>query len=145
MESDFTVRAFESDVDYEMVCDWWYGHGTLPVALDLLPHCGLVASHPELGDLVAGWFYFDTTTPVCFASHLVSRPGLRLVVTAAATRSLFAPAKQRAILMGARVMVMYAPKAIARYAQKSGFAADKRELVNLSIIMVPEEEGILCL
>jgi hypothetical protein len=145
MESDFTVRDFNAMEDYEMVCDWWTAHDSPPVPLVLLPDSGFVAEHCEFGALVATWIYFDTTTPVCFASHLVSRPGLRPVMTAAATLALFAPVKERALLLGARVILMYAPKAIARYAEKSGFFSDRREVVNLAFIIVPEEAGVPCL
>jgi len=144
MESDFLVRDFDPFADYEMVCEWWRGHGKDPIPLELLPNCGMVA-HDEDYDLMAGWVYFDTSTPVCFASHLVSRPRLSLLATFKASEAICREAKQLALHQGARVMLMYAPPGIARQAtRKMGFVADDRPLMNLSILLVPEEE-FLCL
>lgn len=122
-------------LDYGMICDWWEAHGTAPVPLELLPKTGIIT-----GEILAGWIYFDTSTPVCFASHLVSRPGLRLEQTLQACTSIFLEAEEQALSMGYSVMLMYAPKAIARYAvQNLGFVADRRELMNLAANLKREE------
>jgi hypothetical protein len=144
MASEFQVREFNPFADYEMVCEWWVGHRKEPIPLELLPECGIVA-HAGDDDLMAGWVYFDTTTPVCFASHLVSRPKLPLLATLKASEAICRKAKELALHQGAQVMQMYAPPGIARQAtRRMGFVADDRPLVNLSVLLMPEEEEFLC-
>ena len=143
MENDVLVRDFDPFADYEMVCEWWCAHRKNPIPLELLPDCGMVA-HTADEDLMVGWVYFDTTTPVCFASHLVSRPKLSLLAMLKASEAICRKAKELALHQGAQVMQMYAPPGIARQAmRKMGFVADDRPLVNLSTLLVPEEE-FLC-
>ena len=133
-----TVRTFET-VDYDMVCEWWRRHRTVPVPFDLLPAFGVIA-HRGSDDLMAGWVYFDTTTPVCFASHLVARHGLPLTVATMASEAIFKNARKFAFWAGYRFMMMYAPKGIARIAERNlGFVADKRELTNLAAVFIEEE------
>lgn len=136
-----TTRRFEPD-DYDMVHEWWRGRHCAPIPLELLPECGVIAHHYEQ-DLVAGWVYFDTSTPICFASHLISRPGLSLQMTLSASSAILKAVKKFAFRRGYRVLLMYAPKGIANHAERAlGFISGKKTLVNLSTILTKEE--VLC-
>jgi hypothetical protein len=134
------TRRFELD-DYDMVYDWWIAHQSYPVPLECLPEYGLVV-HSEEAPILAGFVYFDLSTPVCFCAHLISAPGLAWAVTTRASEEILKEAKHYAYRHGYRVMTMYAPKAIARYAERNmHFIADERELTNLSIVLTQE---VLC-
>jgi hypothetical protein len=118
-----------------MVCDWWRGHGRIPIPDILLPRCGAIAEDRE--SLAAAWLYFDTSTPVCFIGQAVTRPGLSVEEASAALVALVNHFKLQAIFYRALIMQVFLPKGMARYLPE--FSEDARSLDNLSLVLKEEE------
>jgi hypothetical protein len=127
---DYHVRHFDAPVDYDMVCDWWSAHGHPVVPAHHLPPIGFIAG-VDGWDKVAIWLYFDRNVPVCFLGHIVSAPGLSYVEAANLGEAAIDLAKEFARNLGIEVMYVYAPRGIARFAQRGGFYVAERELVHI--------------
>jgi hypothetical protein len=136
MENEITCRPYEFS-DYEMVCDWWRGHGKVPIPDLLLPRCGFVAE--ENGPLAAAWLYFDTSTPVCFIGQAITRPKLSIAEASSALLAVVQCLKHEAVVYRAVIMQVFLPKGMARYLPE--FSEEGRSLHNLSFVL---EEGIKC-
>ena len=86
----------------------------VPIPLELLPNCGLVAE--DIAEPVAAaWLYFDTSTPTCFIGHAVTRSKLSLEKASAVILFLVNRLKHEGFLFGASVMMVYLPPGAARY------------------------------
>lgn len=51
-----TIRPFNMETDYAMVCEWWKGHGWPEIPSDALPKVGFIVSD-EGKDICAGFLY----------------------------------------------------------------------------------------
>lgn len=134
MESKITYQFYDPGIHYEIVREWWKARNKIVVPEWALPKCGVVGF---LDGEPAGatWLYFDSSTPVCFLAHAVSRPKLPLAQVTSMISGGMEILKQEAIRMGATVMSAYLPKGIARYLKKEGFVGDWRELINISTLL----------
>lgn len=137
MDTRITVRPYSPTDDYEMVSDWFAAHGHPVVDNHLLSPIGFVAGFNGT-DMVAVFLYFDRHVPVCFLGNIVSSPGLSAAEVADAGEAAIERCKDLARAYGTQQMRVYAPKAIARYARRGGFAIDASELVNISCSLKEE-------
>lgn len=134
MENEITCRPFEFS-DYEMVCEWWCGHGKVPIPDLLLPRCGFIAE--DRGPLAAAWMFFDTSTPVCFVGQAVTRPKLSVEEASSALVALVNNFKREALISRAVLMMVFLPRGMARYLPE--FSEDARSLDNLSLVLKEED------
>jgi hypothetical protein len=141
MDTRLTVRPYAPIDDYDMIAGWWIAHGHPVISDHLLSPIGFVAGM-DGRDQVAVFVYFDRHVPVCFLGNIVSAPGLTAAQVADAGEAAIECAKDLARAYGTRVMRVYVPRAISRYAQRGGFQVDERELVNISCELQEED---LCL
>jgi hypothetical protein len=135
MANDFTCRPYGYR-DYEMLCEWWREHGRVPVPETFLPQIGFIAGDGDW-PLAAAWLFFDTTTPVCFVGHAVTRPKLSVEQSSHALVTLVQKLKWEALLSNAVIMAAYLPRGMARYLPE--FSEDDRSLDNLSLVLTEEE------
>jgi hypothetical protein len=139
MANRHSVRDYFAPVDYEMVAEWWEAHGHPVVPAHLLPPIGFIAGRDGM-DMAAVWIYFDKHSPVCFAERAVTASGLGIREAADALTAAIEAAKEVSRNLGYALMMLRAPKAIARFAEhRAGFFADEREIVNMSCVLQEEE------
>jgi hypothetical protein len=136
------TRAFQNS-DYRLFCEWCAGHGIEPLEPSYLPETGIVVC--EKNEPIAMiWLYFDDSTPVCFAERAITRPGLQLAQTVTSLSLAQEKAKEIALAQGADLMMLRAPKGIARYAVSIGhFDIEEQEVVNLCFHLVRKEDPCL--
>jgi hypothetical protein len=129
--------------DYGLFCEWCAGHGKEPLALEYLPEFGLIVCQDD-APIVMLWVYFDDSTPVCFAERAITRPGLSMKEAGDGLCFAMEVAKQCASARGVELMMLRAPKGMARYAtRRLDFAIEESEIVNLAFQLIREEA--LCL
>ena len=131
---------FYTDEDEPVYRDWCEAHGVEPLPYHYLPETGIVVC--DEGEPIAMiWIYFDDSTPTCFAERAITRPGIPLAKTVASLTLAQEKAKEIALARGADLMMLRAPKGIARYAVSIGhFSVEEQEVVNLCFRLVREEE-----
>jgi hypothetical protein len=140
MGTKLNFRWFSEFEDYPVFSEWCAGHGIAPLELEFLPDTGIVISQGD-APVAMVWIYFDDSTPVCFAERAITRPGLRLAETVASLSLADKTAKEIALTRGSKLMMLRAPKGIARYAVSiGGFEIEEHEVVNLCFRLVREED-----
>lgn len=65
-----SVRQWNPDEDYAMLCEWWDGHGVPRVPRIQLPTWGLISF-----GVLAAWLYQDNSCGVGWLGWFVSKPG----------------------------------------------------------------------
>lgn len=113
------VRAYTPD-DYEMVCDWWRGHGFPVLNPSCLPATGLISMH-ENDCLAAGWLMMDNSCGFAMVAWAVSNPSNKF------GKSHFG-------------MTMIA-QALLDHAKKQGYSAVMNSTVNEGIAAIFERNG----
>jgi hypothetical protein len=142
MESKLTYCGFMPD-EYGLFCEWCAGHGREPLKLEYLPATGIIVCQDD-EPIVMLWVYFDDSTPVCFAERAITRPGLSMKEAGDGLCVAMEAAKECANARGVELMVLRAPKGMARYAtRRLGFSVEESEVVNLAFRLIREED--LCL
>jgi len=72
MSKKLTVRPYERDRDYPIVCRWWEKHGLSVIPYLFLPIGFLVSVGDK--DIAAGWVHMDKNSPMCWMNWLVTNP-----------------------------------------------------------------------
>lgn len=124
MEADIQLRVYEPS-DYEMVAAWNRGHKRHPnspadsvfVPPHLLPPIGQIAFRED-EDLAALWLYLAQASPVCFAEHALTKPGLDARTASLALLSITCALEEVATGFGYQLMVVHTRPAMARYMQR---------------------------
>lgn len=131
---------FFTPSDYALFCEWCDIHGVDPLPIAYLPDTGIVVSNDD-EPIAMIWLYFDDSSPVCFADRAITRPGIPLKETVESLAAAAEKAKELAIGNGMELMLLRAPKGIARYAVSiGGFDVEEQEVVNLAFRLVREED-----
>jgi hypothetical protein len=143
MVTKLEARSFSYFEDYEVFCEWCVGHGKEPLPLTYLPETGLVIS--QKGEpIVMLFLYFDDSTPTCFVERAITRPGLSVQSAAQGLCQAVEAAKECSLARGADLMILRAPKGMARYAiARLGFEVEEYNVVNMCFRLVRKEA--LCL
>lgn len=117
--------AVYTNLEFEMVAQWWKGHNELELSQAALPPLGVVVSH-EGEPWAAVWCYELYGVPVAELTFPVTRPGLSL---GDSTRALLygimacmhAAGKAHIPQAVFSTFKVSAPKATARYMKRLGF------------------------
>lgn len=67
-----SIKVFDRDNDYRMVCDWWEQHKWPVIKLDFLPTMGLVSCVNDM-PMAMGWLYI-MCAKIFWVEWLVSNP-----------------------------------------------------------------------
>lgn len=130
------LRFFEEG-DYPMVVAWWQAHKAPVPPHAVLPKLGVVClqgSEP-VGAL---WLYMDNSVGVCFAEHLVTRPGMSLLQSRKAAGLMIRYLKQTAASFGYAMMRVVTIPALARFMRQEGFSSERTGVVTM---LAPLQKG----
>lgn len=133
--SDYTLRHYDP-ADYDMLCEWWHGHGKARRPAEMLPKCGVVCLHNSK-PIAALFLHMDNSCGMCMADHAVSAPGLSLKTALAAFKHCVACLKKIAFDLGYHTMALTTYKGIARRLEYQGF----REVSNNQVAMIASTTG----
>ena len=121
---------FYTPLDYEIAASWWIDRGLLPVPEVILPPLGAVALI-ENEPVAMSWVYLAGR--VSFVAHAVAMPGLNFPDVSRSLILIGDLLKEHCAKLGVLVMMMAAPKGVARYAIKHcGFVAWERPVINMA-------------
>lgn len=128
------IREFDREKDYEMVRDWWAGHGWTPVPLNILPKLGVIAyeAKPEGNtDTAAAWLYMDNSIGVCMLEWTVTRPGCTGRAAVAAIQALTEYLTLAAREMNYFIMLTTAKQpSLCRLHERNGFIRTDDQMVH---------------
>lgn len=67
---DLSTRLWTKD-DYPLFVDWWKAWDFPPVAIEMLPPCGVVVTHKDK-PVAATWVYSMYQTPIAWMEWIIS-------------------------------------------------------------------------
>ena len=122
METDFLLKVFEPEADYEVICDWLRMRGRVPIPVERLPKLGMLAIEKSGAQAAAAFVYMDNSgSGVCFIEGAVTRPGMTTKMARAAMGAVIGFLQQRVAELGYVTMFGLMPKRLAGEARRLGF------------------------
>lgn len=127
----YQLRFYEAS-DYEMIEEWFDGHGRNVPPEQLLPRLGAVCLK-DGEDVAAMWLYMDNSVGLCTAEFAISKPKLPVFVAKQALMHLLTYFKNVAGTNDYGIMRVITTKPVAKILSKMGFTKDGDDLIAMSI------------